>query len=138
LEFYNRLLDAYAKKKEYIVGEAALKAQNYTDDQIKQYKDQQNIKMNELYYDTIVGFTNEKAQFQSEKSKLEAQKAMYERSLNAYKITAPKSGKIHLATPITKGMVLHAGNLLGSISDSKDGLIIEMNLSSSERPMIHT
>ena len=138
IEFYNRLMDNYAKKKEYTVDEAALKAQNYTDDQIKQYKDQQNVKLNELYYDTIVSFTTEKSQLQSEKSKLEAQKSMYEKSLDEFKITASKSGKVHLATTITKGMVLQAGNSLGSISDSKDGLIIEMNISSDERPMIHT
>lgn len=137
LEFYNRLQDGYAKDGEYKVDEDALKKQGYTDDQIKQYKDQQKTKLNESYYDRIVGFTNEKTQFQTDKSKLEAQKSALEKNQDQYKMLAPKSGKLHLNTPITKGMVLQAGNLIGSISSNDDGLIVETLLSSTDRPRIH-
>jgi len=136
-EFYNRLANSYAKKKEYVVDIESYKKQGYTDDQIKQYKDQQAVKANEVYYETINGFTSEKVQFQGEKSKLEAQKSMYQKSMDAYKVVAPKSGKIHMATPITEGMVLQPGNLLGTISSNSEDLIVEVLLSSSERPLIH-
>lgn len=137
VEFYNRLKNSYAKKKEYAVDEASLKKQGYTDDQINQYKDQQSIKMNELHYETILGFSTEKSQLEADKSKLQAQKETYEKSLDRYKVVAPKSGNLHLATPITKGMVLQAGNLLGSISSNNDGFIVEALLSSNDRALIH-
>jgi multidrug resistance efflux pump len=136
IEFYNRLLDNYAKKSEYAVDEQSLKKQGYTDDQIKQAKESQKTKLNELYYDTIMSFTTEKSQLQADKSKLEAQKSALENSISAYKIIAPKTGKIHLNTPITKGMVLQAGNMLGSINNNEEGLIVDVSISSSDRPMI--
>ena len=136
VEFFNRLSNNYAKKKEYAVDEAALKGQGYTEDQIKQYRNQQNVKVNELYYDTIMSFTTEKTQTIAEKSKLEAQKSALEKGLNEYKIIATQDGKIHLNTAITKGMVLQAGNLLGSISNNKDKLTIDTMLSSTDRPRI--
>lgn len=137
VEFYNRLSGSYARKKEYAIDEAALKTQGYTDDQIKQYKDQQKIKLNELYYDTITGLTSEKNQLKTDKNKLEAQRLALTKSLEEFKIVAPQDGKMHLNTSITKGMVLQAGNLLGSISSNKDGLVIQTMLSSSDRPRIH-
>jgi hypothetical protein len=73
-----------------------------------------------------------------EKSKLETQKSAYDKSADEYKILAPKSGKIHLNTQLTKGMVLQAGNLLGSMASTDEPLIIETLLSSDERPRIHT
>ncbi|UZW15571.1 HlyD family efflux transporter periplasmic adaptor subunit [Clostridium pasteurianum] len=136
IEFYNRLLNNYSKKGEYTVDEKSLKTQGYTEDQIKQAKESQKTKLNELYYETIMSFTNEKTQLQADKSKLEAQKSALENSIGAYKITAPKTGKIHLSTPITKGMVLQAGNLLGSINNHEEGLIIDVSVPSSDRPRI--
>lgn len=136
LEFYNRLQDNYAKQGEYAVDEQALKAQGYTDDQIKQQKQAQATKLNELHYDTILTFTNEKSQLQTDANKLQAQKSALEKSLNSYSITAQKSGIVHLSAAITKGMVLQQGNLIGSISNSDGGLIVETALPSSERPMV--
>lgn len=136
IEFYNRLLNNYSKKGEYTVDEKSLKTQGYTEDQIKQAKESQKIKLNELYYETIMSFTTEKSQLQADKSKLEAQKSALENSIGAYKITAPKTGKIHLNTPITKGMVLQAGNLLGNINNHEEGLIIDVSVPSSDRPRI--
>lgn len=137
VEFYNKLVDSYVKKKEYAVDENALKAQGYNDDQIKQYKETQKVKSDEVYYDTILQFTNERQQLELEKNKLATQKGAYDQSADSYKIVAPKSGKIHLNTAITKGMVLQAGNLLGSMTSTDEPLLIETMLPSSERPMIH-
>lgn len=135
-EFYNRLENSYTKKKEFAVNVDSLRKQGYNDDQINEYKNQQNVKIKEIYYDTINSFTSEKIQYQSEKSKLEAQKLMYEKSMDAYKVIAPESGKIHLSTQITEGMVLQTGNLLGSIANNKKDLTIEVTIPSSDRPLI--
>ncbi|WP_291631361.1 HlyD family secretion protein [Clostridium sp.] len=47
-----------------------------------------------------------------------------------------KSVVIHLSTPLTSGMVLQGGSLIGTIT-SKEELIIETMLPSSDRPRIH-
>ncbi|MHC1685308.1 MAG: hypothetical protein AB6733_20615 [Clostridiaceae bacterium] len=61
-EFYNKLNQSVVKMKEYNVNEADLKKQKYTDDQIKQYEEQSKVKIDELYYETLLSFTNEKSQ----------------------------------------------------------------------------
>ncbi len=136
-EFYNKLEDSSVKAKEYAVDEEALKKQGATDDQIKQYKISGKNKADDLHYTTILDFTNEKKQLQLEKSKLETQKVATDKSAEEFKLYAAKSGKVHLNNPLTKGMVLQAGNLIGAINSPKDELIVETLISGSERPRVH-
>jgi multidrug resistance efflux pump len=131
-EFYNKLVNSYVKLKEYNVDEEALKKQNYTDDQIKQYKDQGKVKRDQVYYETILVFTNERNQLEMEKSKLQIQKDAVSQSTDEYKLYAPSSGKLHLNTQINKGMVLQGGSLLGTISATEEALIIESLIPSSD------
>jgi multidrug resistance efflux pump len=136
-EFYNKLKNSYTKRKEFVVDEAAIKAQGATEDQIKQYKNTQKIKLDGNYYDTILQFTSERTQLELERDKLEIQKIALDKSAGEYKILAPKDGKLHLGVSFTKGMVLQAGNVLGSITGKEEELIIETLLPSTERPRIH-
>jgi len=137
LEFYNKLLSSYAKMAEYKVDEEALKKQGYTDDQIQQYKDQGKVKNNQIYYDTILAFTNERNQLEIEKEKLESQKKSISNSTDEYVLYASSSGKIHLNTEIKKGMVLQGGSQIGSIAISDEELIVDALVPSSDRPRIH-
>ncbi|MBZ9606710.1 HlyD family secretion protein [Clostridium estertheticum] len=136
-EFYNKLRNGYIKRKEFIVDEEALKKQGGTEDQIKEFKRTQKIKLDGNYYDTILQFTTERTQLELERDKLEIQKATLGKSAKEYKVVAPKDGKLHLSATITKGIVLQAGNVLGSITNNKEELIIETLLYSGDRPRIH-
>lgn len=135
-EFYNKLSSSYNKRKEFDIDEENLKKQNYTEDQIAQYKKTSKDKLDVLYYDTIIQFTNEKKQLEFEKSKLEAQKSTLEKACDEFKIIAPKSGKIHLSTPLNKGMVLQTGALIGTMTNNEENLIVETLISSSDRSRI--
>jgi len=137
VEFYNKLVNSYIKLKEYIIDEEALKKQGYTDEQINQYKEQQKIKKDQIYYDTILTFTNERNQLEMERSKLETQKESVAKSADEYKLYASTSGKVHLNGQIKKGMVLQGGSLIGSISAAGGDMIVETLIPSSDRPRIH-
>lgn len=137
VEFYNKLNQKVAKAKEYDINEESFKKKGYTDDDIKQYKEQAKVKNNQLYYETLLNFTNEKSQLQFEKSKLEAQQEALEKSKDEYQILAPKSGKFHLSNQITNGMVLQGGTLIGSIATIDENLVVETLLPSTDRPRIH-
>ncbi len=50
---------------------------------------------------------------------------------------AQSSGIIHLNSPLTTGMVLQGGALVGTITNEEDELIIETMLPSSDRLRIH-
>lgn len=135
-EFYNKLNAAYIARKEFNVDKKSLKDQGYEEKQIEEYARTQKNKSDEHYYKTISEFTTEKNQYELELSKLAAQKEALEKGKEQYEVVAQKSGVIHLNTPLTSGMVLQGGSLIGTIT-SKEELIIETMLPSSDRPRIH-
>lgn len=137
VEFYNRLAQAYTARKEFEVDEKYLKEQGGVERQIKEYAKQQKNKANEHYYKTISEFSNERNQYELELSKLVSQKETLEKSKEQYQVLAQKSGVVHLSTPLTVGMVIQSGNLIGTIAGKENDLIIETMLSSSDRPRIH-
>lgn len=137
IEFYNKLNAAYIARKEFVVDEKALKEQGANEQQIKDYVKTQKNKSDEHYYKTISEFTNEKNQYELELSKLVAQKEALEKGKEQYKVVAQKNGVIHLNTPLTSGMVLQGGSLIGTITSKEEELIIETMLPSSDRPRIH-
>ncbi|WP_291569674.1 HlyD family secretion protein [Clostridium sp. UBA4548] len=137
IEFYNKIVSSYVKLKEFNVDEEALKKQQYTEEQIKQYKEQSKVKKDQVYYETILSFTNERNQLEMEKSKIENQKDSIDKSTDEYKLYAPSSGKFHLNMPLNKGMVIQGGSLLGTISSQNENIIIETLIPSTDRPRIH-
>ena len=137
LEFYNKLLNSYAKMAEYKVDEESLKSKGYTEEQINQYKDQSKVKKDQIYYDTILSFRNERKQLELEKEKLQSQKSAISNLTDEYVLYATNNGKIHLNSEIKKGMVLQGGSQIGTIANEDGELMIEVALSSSDRPRIH-
>lgn len=137
VEFYNKLNAAYIARKEFVVDEKALKEQGANEQQIKDYAKTQKNKSDEHYYKTISEFTSEKNQYELELSKLVAQKEAIEKGKEQYKVVAQKGGVIHLNTPLTSGMVLQGGSLIGTITSKEEELIIETMLPSTDRPRIH-
>ena len=87
-------------------------------DQIDEYVISQGNKENEHYFKTISEFTNERKQYEMEVSSLIAQKDAYGKSKEQYVVTAQVDGIVHLNTPLTVGMVVQGGNLVGTISEN--------------------
>ena len=136
-EFYNKLSAAYIARKEFNVDKESLKKQGYDDKQIEEYEKTQKNKADEHYYRTINEFTNEKNQYEVELSKLIAQKEALDKGKEQYEVVAQKSGVIHLNSPLTSGMVLQGGALIGTITSKTEELMVETLLPSSDRPRIH-
>ena len=137
VEFFNKLAQSYTARSEFDVDEKALKEQGYEEKQIKEFVKQQKNKANEHYYKTISEFSTERNQYELELSKVVAQKEALERSKEQYQVLAQNSGVVHLSTPLTGGMVIQSGNLIGSIAGKEDELIIETIVPSNDRPRIH-
>lgn len=136
-EFYNRLNSAYYARKAFDVDKKTLKDQGYEEKQIEEFVKTQKNKSDEHYFKTISEFTSERNQYELEVSKLIAQKDALGNSKEQYEVTAQKSGTVHLNTPVTMGMVLQCGSLIGTIISKEEDLIIETMLPSSDRPRIH-
>lgn len=136
-EFYNKLAAAYLARKEFDVDTEALKKQGYEQEQIDEYVKTQKNKANEHYFETISEFTDERNQYETELSKLIAQKEAYEKSKEQYVVTAQEDGVVHLSTQLTVGMVIQGGSLVGTIINREEQLIVETMIPSSDRPRIH-
>lgn len=137
IEFYNKLSEAYLARKEFNVETESLKKQGYDQTQIDEYMKTQNDKKNQHYFKTISEFTTEKNQYEVELAKLKSQSAALEKGKEQYLVTAQVDGIVHLSTPLTVGMVVQGGSLVGKISNKQDKLIVETLLLSSDRPRIH-
>jgi len=138
-EFHNKLNTLQVKMKEFEfnkVTEDTLKQQNYSEEQILDYKNKAKNKIEQAKYETLSEFTNEKKQIEMEVNKLNAQKNALVKSLEEYKIHATSSGTFHLSNKITMGMVIQAGSSIGDITGDTDELIIELNLPSAERAKV--
>lgn len=136
-EIYNRLNESYSKSVEYNVDEESLIDQNYTSGQINQLKEQSKTKKKQIYYETINGFIRERKQLEIDLQKLKIQKKAIEDSYDEYKLYACQNGIIHLNTSIKKTMVVQAGAVIGSISDTSNNIIISATIQSVDRPRIH-
>lgn len=137
VEYYNKLTQAYIDRKEFNVNEDALKEQGYEEGQIDEFAKTQEDKRNAHYYKTISDFTNERKQYELEIEKLQSQVDALAKNKDEYKVIAQNSGIVHLETPLTVGMVLQGGSLVGTITSNKEELIIESMILSIDRPRIH-
>jgi hypothetical protein len=106
----NCLFARFSEKEENLQY-AYSKLQLHAFDQIKQYKEQGKVKKDQIYYDTILSFTNERKQLEMEKSKLETQKESISKATDEYKLYAQRRGMVRLNAPLKKGMVLQGGSL---------------------------
>lgn len=137
-EFYNKIVSYNYKCKDYEVDESSLKEQKYTDKQIDDYKKQSEVKREQLKYETILDFTNEKKQLEQQKASLESQIGALNQSKEEYKLYSPCDGIVHLNAELKRGMVIQVGSLLGNIQNSNEQLIIESLVTSLDRPRIRT
>lgn len=137
VEFFNKLSEAYIARKEFELDIHALEEQGATESQIEGFIKTQKNKSDEQYYKTISNFTNERKQYELELEKLEAQKVALEKNKEEFKVLAQSSGILHLNSPLTSGMVVQGGALVGTITNKEDELIIETMIPSSDRPRIH-
>lgn len=136
-EFYNKLTAAYISRKEFDVDSEVLRQRGYEEIQINDYIKSQNNKRDEHYFKTISEFTNERKQYETEMSKLIAQREAGEKGKRQYEVLAQKDGVVHLNAPLTEGMVLQGGSLIGTITNNEEELLIETMLLSTDRPRIH-
>lgn len=139
LPFYNAIVLANSKMKQYDVSDAQYKSMGYTDDQIKIQQEQNQAQKDSAKFQAISDLETQRSQIVQEKNSAQAQKNEYARLLNSYTLTAPQSGIVHLSTPVTSGMTLQAGTALGTITGGENGsLELLTYIQSQDRAKIKT
>lgn len=135
--FYRSKYEAYESKlKQLRLDADAYKRYGYTDDQIKQETVKNESKIEELYFTTLQEINQQIVAINSEIDKLMIQKSAIEKGKTEYQIRAASSGTVHMASDYKKGMVVQAGNVIGSVSSELDQYMIESYISVGDIPRI--
>ena len=112
-------------------------AAGYSDEQIKALMEQNQSKVEALYYSTLQSISASLTSVQSNIDNLQSQLDALNTGANDYYIYAPTSGVIHMDTPYKVGMVLSAGTPLATVASENSDLEVVAYVTLNDRPLLH-
>ena len=136
-DFYRNKFETYQSKMEQLHFDASTyKQYNYTDDQIQQEAIKNESKIEELYFTTLQETNQSIESLNSEIDKLVIQENAVLKGMSEYQVKAEMSGTVHLSAAYKTGMVVQAGNQIGSISSELDQYMVESYIGVGDMPRI--
>lgn len=136
-EFYRSKYEAYeSKRKQLSFDTSTYRQYGYTEEQIKQEVIKNESKIEELYFTTLQEINQQIMAINGEIDKLNIQKNAIEKGKAEYQIKATASGTVHMYSDYKKGMVVQAGNVIGSISSDLDQYMIESYINVGDIPRV--
>lgn len=135
-QYYNRYEAYMSQVRQNDVDATMYKSYGYTDAQIEAEYKKSSAKVSELYHSTLAGINEQITQYESEMEKLLIQENALLKGSQEYQVLAHTSGIVHLAAEYREGMVVQAGNALGSIASENDSYHITAYLNVSDRPRV--
>lgn len=109
----------------------------YTDAQIQTAIDQNQGKVNQVYYSTLQATADKIKELETNISNAEIQLKALGNGEDAYCLYAATAGIVHMDNLYKKGMVVSAGSAIGSIANEKDEYEIVAYITLNDRPLIH-
>jgi multidrug resistance efflux pump len=94
------------------------------------------VGLQSLKIQTINSYLVNRETYVDENIEYEAQKDVYLQNKENYSIKANMAGIVHLANGLSLGMVLQAGDNIGSIYDEEEEMTIECYILASDRPKV--
>lgn len=109
----------------------------YTEAQIQAMIEQNQGKVEQVYYTYLQSASEQVTNLQNNIAALQAQMDALATGANDYYITATTSGTVHMDTPYREGMVIGAGTVLCSIARENSEYEIVSYVSLNDRPLLH-
>ena len=135
-QYYNRYEAYMSQVRQNDVDASMYKSYGYSDTQIEAELKKSSAKISELYYSTLASINEQIIQYESEMEKLSVQGNAMMKGSQEYLVLAHTSGIVHLAAQYREGMVVQAGNAIGSIASENDAYHITAYLNVSDRPRV--
>ena len=135
-QYYNQYEAYMSQIKQNDVDTSMYKSYGYSDVQIEAELKKSSAKVSELYYSTLANINERITQYENEIDKLVIQKDAVTKGSNEYQVIAHTSGIVHLTTEYKAGMVVQAGNAIGSISNENDEYQITAYINLNDRPRV--
>lgn len=109
----------------------------YTDAQIQILIDQNQGKIDQIYYSALQSVADKITELNNNISNYENQLDALGNGEDAYCLYAATSGIVHMDNAYKKGMVVSAGSAIGSIANENDEYEIVAYITLNDRPLIH-
>lgn len=109
----------------------------YTEIQIEMLIDQNQGKVDQVYYSTLQSVSDKITELENNISNYENQLEALGSGEDAYCLYAATSGIVHMDNAYKKGMVVSAGSAIGSIANENDEYEITTYIALNDRPLIH-
>ena len=135
-QYYNRYEAYMSQVRQNDVDTTMYKSYGYSDAQIEAELKKSSAKVSELYYSTLASINEQITQYESEMEKLSIQGDAMMKGSQEYQVLAHTDGIVHLAAEYREGMVVQAGNAIGSIASENDSYHITAYLNVSDRPRV--
>lgn len=116
IQYYNQFETYKSKVAQSSLDVSTYKQYGYTDQQIEAEIKKNQGKIDEIYYSALGSIGQSMDSITAEKESLMAQAQAVAEGQEEYKVRAQTSGSVYMSTPYKKGMVVQAGNALGSIA----------------------
>ena len=116
---------------------SAYQAAGYTDAQIQALMEQNQSKIEELYYSALQSASQSVTNLQSNIDNIKSQIEALSTGANDYYIYAPTSGIIHMDVAYKEGMVVSSGAVLGTVSSVNSDYEIVAYASLTDRPLLN-
>lgn len=136
-DLYRSKYEFYESRRKQLKFDAnTYKAYGYTDAAIKEEVLKNESRIEELYTGTLQEISQQIVGINSEIERLYIQENAIENARSGYQIKAPVSGTVHMSVNYKEGMIVQAGNVIGSISSDLDQYMIESYISAGDVPRI--
>jgi multidrug efflux pump subunit AcrA (membrane-fusion protein) len=136
-DYYRNKFETYRIKMEQLQFDATTYQQyNYTVEQIEQEAKKNESKIEELYFTALQDINQSLVNINTEIEKLSIQEDTLLKGRSEYQVKASSSGTVHLSSDYKEGVIVQAGNQIGSISKELDQYIIESYVSVGDIPRI--
>jgi len=136
--YYNQFEAYKSQVAQCVIDVDAYKQYGYTDVQIEVEVKKNEGKISEIYHSTLKSIgesiTNASTELESAKTQGEA----IAEGQSEYKIMANTSGIVHMSADYKDGMVIQAGDAIGSIANENDTYIIKSYVNVNDVPLINT
>ena len=116
IQYYNQFEAYKSKVAQSSIDVSTYKQYGYTDQQIDAEIKKNQGKIDEIYYSTLSSVGQSIDSINAEKESLESQAQAIAEGKEEYQVKARTDGRVHMSTEYKKGMVVQAGNAVGSIA----------------------
>jgi multidrug resistance efflux pump len=136
-EYYNQFEAYKSQIKQNEIDVSVYESYGYTDSQIQAEVEKSEGKISEIYYSTLKSISENISNDKAELENLTLQKDAINDGQSDYNLQANENGTIFFTEELKEGMVIQAGNTLGSVAQENGRYQIIAYINANDAPRVN-